>query len=161
MSRISSSSVSLNAVPSECEVYLDRRTVPGETEDTIKADMDKIIEGKDATWEIGTIYRKSWTGMDIKYEPLHLAWETDLNHELSKACIDAYSEYFEDAPEFDYWDFSTNAVTPVSMGIPSIGFGPGVYKLAHCRNEKCETSKIIDACGFYTALIHKLCSEDK
>lgn len=156
MSKISSSSVSLNAVPSECEVYLDRRTVPGETEDTIKAEMDKIIEGKDATWEIGTIYRKSWTGMDIKYEPLHLAWETDLNHELSKACIGAYNEYFEDAPEFDYWDFSTNAVTPVSMGIPSIGFGPGVYKLAHCRNEICEISKIVDACGFYTALINKL-----
>lgn len=156
MSRISSISVSLNAVPSECEVYLDRRTVPGETEDTIKAEMDRIIEGKDATWEIGTVCRKSWTGMDIKYEPLHLAWETDLNHELSKACIGAYNEYFEDAPEFDYWDFSTNAVTPVSMGIPSIGFGPGVYKLAHCRNERCEISKIVDACGFYTALINKL-----
>jgi len=36
MSRISSTSASLNAVPSECEVYLDRRMVPGETEESIR-----------------------------------------------------------------------------------------------------------------------------
>ncbi len=156
MSQISSTSVSLNAVPSECEVYLDRRMVVGETEDTIKKEMDDIIKGKSASWEIGTIYRKSWTGMDIKYEPFHLAWEIDLNHELTKACIASYKESFENEPEYDYWDFSTNAVTSVSMGIPTIGFGPGVYKLAHCRNEHCEVSKITDACNFYTSLIHKL-----
>ncbi len=156
MSKISSLSVSLNAVPSQCEVYLDRRMVVGETEETIKIEMDSIIEGKNASWEIGTIYRKSWTGMDIKYEPFHLAWEIDLTHELSKACIDSYNENFESAPQYDYWDFSTNAVTTVSMGIPTIGFGPGVYKLAHCRNENCEVSKIVDACSFYSTLIQKL-----
>jgi len=156
MSQISSISVSLNAVPSECQVYLDRRMVLGETEGTIKTEMDKIIEGKNATWEIGTIYRKSWTGLDIKYEPFHLAWEIDLNHGLSRACIESYIENFGDTPEYDYWDFSTNAVTTVSMGVPTIGFGPGVYKLAHCRNENCEVSKIVDACRFYTTVIHKL-----
>ncbi|MGE5641543.1 MAG: M20/M25/M40 family metallo-hydrolase, partial [Byssovorax cruenta] len=31
LSRIFSTSASLNAVPSECEIYLDRRTIPGET----------------------------------------------------------------------------------------------------------------------------------
>ena len=156
MSRISSVSVSLNAVPSECEVYLDRRMVTGETEKMIRAEMDKIIEGKDATWSIGTIIRKSWTGMDVRYEPFHLAWEIDLKQELAKACIQSYVEMFGNDPEYDYWDFSTNAVTPVSRGIPSIGFGPGVYKLAHCRNENCEIDKIVDACKFYSMLIHKL-----
>jgi len=156
MSRISSTSVSLNAVPSECEVYLDRRMVQGETADTIKTEMDKIIEGKNASWEIGTIYRKSWTGMDIKYKPFHLAWEIDLNQELARVCIESFKENFGSVPEYDYWDFSTNAVTPVSMGIPTIGFGPGVYKLAHCRNENCEVSKIVDACSFYATVIRKL-----
>ena len=157
MSRISSTSVSLNAVPSECEVYLDRRMVVGETKDTIKKEMDKIIEGKNATWEVGTLYRKSWTGMAIRYEPFHLAWQIDLKHELARACIAAYNESFgSDPDEYDYWDFSTNAVTTVDMGIPTIGFGPGRYKLAHCINENCKVSQIIDACSFYTAVIHKL-----
>ncbi len=37
-----------------------------------------------------------------------------------------YKEYFGNEPTgYDFWDFSTNAVTPVNMGIPTIGFGPG------------------------------------
>ncbi len=157
MSRISSVSASLNAVPSECEAYLDRRMVPGETKDEIKHEMDALIQGKKATWEVGTLHRKSWTGMDIHYEPFHVAWQIDLDHELSKACITAYRENFGHEPtDFDFWDFSTNAVTPVSMGIPTIGFGPGEYKLAHMRNESCEVHQILDACEFYTKVIQKI-----
>jgi putative selenium metabolism hydrolase len=157
MSRISSTSASLNAVPSECEVYLDRRTVPGETEDAIHAEMNQLIQGKRATWEIGILRRKSWTGMEIIYEPFHSAWKIDVQHELTQACMAAYRETFGSRPvEFDFWDFSTNAVTPVNMGIPTIGFGPGEYKLAHMRNENCKVDQIIEACGFYTRLIHTI-----
>ena len=157
MSRISSTSASLNAVPSECEVYLDRRTVPGETEGAIKKEMDRLIEGKQATWEVGTLHRKSWTGMDITYEPFHSAWKIDLGHELTQACITAHRETFGSDPgNYDFWDFSTNAVTPVSLGIPTIGFGPGEYKLAHMRNENCKVAQIIEACDFYTSLIAKI-----
>lgn len=157
MSRISSQSVSLNAVPFECEVYLDRRTVVGETEQVIQDEMAKIVAGKNATWEIGTLHRTTWTGEALTYEPLHLAWEISLEHELSRALIDAYSETFGSAPDkFDYWDFSTNAVAVISLGIPTIGFGPGEYKLAHMRDEKCATSQIIDACCVYTKVINRL-----
>jgi len=157
MSRISSAGASLNAVPSECEVYLDRRMAPGETEEDIRREMDEIINGKNATWEVGTLRRKSWTGHDITYRPLHPAWKIDVNHELSKACIAAYQECFGKAPDkFDFWDFSTNAVTPVRLGIPTIGFGPGEYKLAHMPNEHCELRQIIDACHFYTQVIQKI-----
>ncbi len=129
----------------------------GETEDTIKHEIDQLIQDKNATWEVGTLHRKSWTGMDITYEPFHLAWKIDLSHELSKACIAAYQENFGKEPtKYDFWDFSTNAVTPVSMGIPTIGFGPGEYKLAHMRNENCEVRQIIDACNFYTRVINKI-----
>ena len=52
--------------------------------------------------------------MDITYEPFHPAWKIDLNHELTQACIAAYLENFGSEPaEYDFWDFSTNAVTPV------------------------------------------------
>ena len=157
MSRISSVSASLNAVPSECEVYLDRRLMPGETEDDIKQEIEQLIKGKNATWEVGTLHRKSWTGIEIKYEPLHLAWKIDLSHNLTKACIAAYQENFGNEPtEYDFWDFSTNAVTPVSMGIPTIGFGPGEYKLAHMRDENCKVNQIIDACSFYTRVINRI-----
>ncbi|MEI6291718.1 MAG: YgeY family selenium metabolism-linked hydrolase, partial [Chloroflexota bacterium] len=64
---------------------------------------------------------------------------------------------FGHAPErFDYWDFSTNAVTPVSLGIPTIGFGPGEYKLAHMKNENVQVQQIIDACAFYIGVIKNI-----
>ncbi len=85
MSKISSVSTSLNAVPSECEVYLDRRMIPGEAEDDIRQEMEQFIKGKNVTWEVRTLHRKSWTGMEIKYEPLHLAWKIDLSHDLTEA----------------------------------------------------------------------------
>lgn len=157
MSQISSTSVSVNAIPSACEVYLDRRMVVGETEQTIRDEMEKIIAGKNATWEIGTLHRKTWTGEELTYEPFHLAWEISLQHDLSKALIEAYGETFGHPPEkYDYWDFSTNAVAVVSLGIPTIGFGPGEHKLAHMRNEKCEASQIVDACAVYTRVINRL-----
>jgi putative selenium metabolism hydrolase len=157
MSRIASVSASLNAVPSECEAYLDRRTIPGETADAIRQEMDQLIAGKKATWEVGTLYRRSWTGLEIKYEPFHAAWKIDLEHPLAQACIAAYKKCFGQAPPaFEFWDFSTNAVTPVSLGIPTIGFGPGEYKRAHMRDESCEVNQIPDACSFYARLIDAL-----
>lgn len=154
MSDISSKSVSLNAVPSECEVYLDRRLILGEDESVVNKEMDEIIKGKNAEWEIDTIHRKSWKGLDINYVPYHLAWEIKKDHELTQACNQAYKETFGEKPnDYVYWDFSTNAVTPIGLGIPTIGFGPGEIKLAHMVNENCKVSNIIEACNFYSELI--------
>ncbi|HWQ08531.1 MAG TPA: M20/M25/M40 family metallo-hydrolase, partial [Holophaga sp.] len=157
LSRISSTSASLNAVPSACEIYLDRRTVPGETDAAIKAELDGLIEGKDAAWEIGTLHRTTWTGLPVTYEPFHPAWEIDHGHELSRAFDRAHLATFGAAPQaYDYWDFSTNAVATVPLGIPTIGFGPGEYKLAHMRDERCAVGQILDACAMYAQVIQEL-----
>ncbi|MDA8427044.1 MAG: YgeY family selenium metabolism-linked hydrolase [Treponema sp.] len=156
MSRISSTSASLNAVPSECEVYLDRRMVVGETEETIKKEMDAIVAGKNAAWEIGALQRTTWTGLDLRYEPFHLAWELDPGHRLSRLLIEAYEETFGSRPEkYDYWDFSTNAVATVREGIPTIGFGAGDHKQAHMRDEHCPVDQIVDACGMYVNVMRR------
>ena len=157
LSDINCVSASLNAVPSECSVYIDRRMVLGETEEDIKKEMDALIEGKRASWQIGTLRHTSWKGAKLVYEPLHAPWKIDRNHELTLACDKSYEETFGAKPEkYDFWDFGTNAVTPVSMGVPTIGFGPGEYKLAHMVDEHCDIDKIKDACKFYTYLINNL-----
>ncbi len=157
LSNISCQSVSLNAVPSECQIYLDRRLAPGETEQTVRDEMTRIIEGKDATWEVDTIQRKTWTGEPITYRPLHPAWEISLESDLARAFINASTEVLGQEPQdFEYWDFSTNAVATVSLGIPTIGFGPGEHKLAHMRNERCEINQILTAYLVYSHVIHAL-----
>ncbi len=154
LSDISCVSASLNAVPSACSIYIDRRLVPGESVEGFRREMDALVEGKDAWWEVGTLQRSSWTGRRLQYEPMHDPWHISRDAALTKAVRKAYAEVTGKEPEsYEFWDFSTNAVTPVSMGIPTIGFGPGEYKLAHMRDERCAIHKIHEACQVYAALI--------
>jgi len=157
LSDISCITASLNAVPSSCSIYLDRRLCLGESLQQVKQEMDELIRGKDAVWEIGTLIHTSWKGAKLTYQPMHEPWEIARNHPLTKALERAYTTTFGRAPSsYDFWDFGTNAITPVAMGIPVIGFGPGEYKRAHMRNERCAVQQIIDACTVYTQLIHTL-----
>jgi len=157
LSDISCVSASLNAVPSECSIYLDRRLALGETLEQVKEEMNRLIAGKNASWEVGTLCHTTWNGGKLVYEPMHEPWIIDKDHELTIACNKAYEDVYGHQPsEYDFWDFGTNAITPVAMGIPTIGFGPGEYKLAHMRNEHCSVEKIKEACQFYLQVINHL-----
>lgn len=157
LSDISSVSVSLNAVPSECGIYLDRRLAVGETLEQVASEMDGLIAGKRASWEVGTLYHTTWTGKPLVYKPMHNPWKIEKDHILTQAMIRAVETVSGSTPEaFDFWDFGTNAITPVAMGIPCIGFGPGEYKLAHMVNERCAVKQIEDACKVYCELIGAL-----
>lgn len=154
LSNISCVAASLNAVPSECEIYLDRRLRPGESAEQVKGEMDELIKGKPAIWEYGTLYHTSWKGESMVYHPVHEPWKIAEDHPLVLTRRQAYENVFLCQPDrYDFWDFGTNAVVPVSMGIPTIGFGPGEYKLSHMQNERCSTEKVVDACRFYIELI--------
>jgi len=103
LSDISSVSASLNAVPSECAIYLDRRLVLGETLDQVEEEMDRLIEGKNASWEVGTLYHTSWKGKDLVYEPMHDPWKIDKDHELTQSLMKAYSNVYKEEPKaFDF-----------------------------------------------------------
>jgi putative selenium metabolism hydrolase len=158
LSHISCETASLNAVPSECEIYVDRRLRLGETVAQVESELNTLVEGKNRTsWEPGTLRRRSWTGVEMVYNPSHEPWKIDINAPLTLKCNEAYEAVFGNKPErYDFWDFGTNAVVPVSMGIPTVGFGPGEYKLAHMTNERCAPHKVRDACRFYLELIRRL-----
>ena len=157
LSDIKCESASLNAVPSECQIYLDRRLVLGETLDMVRKEMDELVKGKDARWEVGTLRHTSWNGGNLVYEPMHDPWKIEKDAPLTKALNEAYKKVYGKYPDkYDFWDFGTNAITPVAMGVPTIGFGPGEYKLAHMRDEHCSVEKIKDAMYVYAELINKL-----
>lgn len=154
LSHISCVTASLNAVPSQCEIYLDRRLRPGESVDQVWGELDALVSGRRASWERGTLRRTSWTGAELVYEPAHEPWRIAEDAPLTLRCREAYEAVFGAAPaRYGFWDFGTNAVVPVSMGVPTIGFGPGDYKLAHMTDERCDPREVEDACRFYTQLI--------
>lgn len=154
LSHISCVTASLNAVPSQCEIYLDRRLRLGESVAQVREELDNLVAGKRAVWKPGTLRHTSWTGTELVYEPAHEPWKITEDAPLTLKCKEAYKAVFGQEPShYDFWDFGTNAVVPVSMGVATIGFGPGEYKLAHMTNERCDPNKVEDACRFYTQLI--------
>ncbi|MCD7894415.1 MAG: YgeY family selenium metabolism-linked hydrolase [Erysipelotrichaceae bacterium] len=157
LSDISCISASLNAVPSACSIYLDRRLALGESLNQVKNEMNDLIAGKDAFWEVGTLIHQSWKGKELYYEPMHDPWIIEKEHPLTQALIHAYEKVYQaEVDKFDFWDFGTNAITPVALCIPTIGFGPGEYKLAHMRNEHCSIDQINKAADIYCQLIKEI-----
>lgn len=154
LSNIFCSSASPNAVPDSCSIRLDRRLAWGETERHVIEEMETLVQGKQADWVYDEIRMQSWTGFELLYKPLHMAWRIADDHPFAQTCSSAYRSAFSNIrPSFGYWDFSTNAVAPVSLGIPTIGFGPGDPTAAHTADESCEVTEIIDAFRFYTSLL--------
>lgn len=157
LTKIESVSVSLNAIPDKCSIYLDRRLIIGEDKEFITKEMEELLAGTDATWEILDVIGKSWNKEDVVLHSFLPAWEIDKNHILTKACIKTFKNFNEKEPNMFKWDFCTNGVTTAGkMGIPTIGFGPGNGKLAHTRDENCPIKEIIHACEFYTLLPYNL-----
>ncbi|MBQ8090066.1 MAG: YgeY family selenium metabolism-linked hydrolase, partial [Pyramidobacter sp.] len=138
LTHIGCRTASLNAVPDRCEIYLDRRLKFGETVAQAKAELAELVAGVPrAHVEPGTLIHTSWRGTELFYTPEHDPWKIDTDAPLTKACTSVYAEQFGRQPEYRCWDFGTNAVVPVSMGVPTIGFGPGDDALAHMVNERC------------------------
>jgi len=153
LTKICSSSESLNAIPAQCEVYLDRRLVIGEDKTTICEEMNALLEGTDASWEIFDKRGQSYTGVTVVLHSFLPSWEISPDKILTKACIKSYKIMFDREPRLIKWDFCTNGVaTAGRLNIPTIGFGPGDSKKAHTVDECCEISQIAAAVGFYSLL---------
>ncbi|MDR3563682.1 MAG: YgeY family selenium metabolism-linked hydrolase [Negativicutes bacterium] len=156
LTKIESTSASLNAVPGSCILYIDRRITCRETEESVGKELDFLIGDLDADWEIYDATGKSYTGEDILLHSYLPAWEIAEDHPLAQGCIAVYQEIFGKKPAPYKWDFSTNGVASAKLGIPTIGFGAGDEKMAHMADEYCPLSDILLACKFFALLPLKL-----
>jgi acetylornithine deacetylase/succinyl-diaminopimelate desuccinylase-like protein len=87
ITKINSSAESLNAIPAQCEVYIDRRLVLGEDKACIAAEMNTLLEDMDAEWEVYDKHGKSYTGVPVVLHSFLPSWEITTEHVLTKACI--------------------------------------------------------------------------
>lgn len=84
---------------------------------------------------------------------MHEPWQIDRHHRLSTCLREVVSGVTGEVPQEIYWDFGTNAITPVEWRVPTIGLGPGEYKLAHMLDEQCSLEQIRQAEDIYYQLI--------
>ncbi len=153
LSKIECEAVSLNAVPASCRIYLDRRLAKGETFEVVKKEMDKLVEGLDAQWNVYIAKGTSYTGQPVDMYTFMEAWETDVNDPLPQALAKSYRENLEKEPVFFKWNFSTNGFATTEKGIPTIGLGPGEMQYCHMRDERVKKESLLNCCKAYTGLI--------
>ncbi|HEA47491.1 MAG TPA: YgeY family selenium metabolism-linked hydrolase [bacterium] len=142
VTRIETENTSLNTIPDDCAIYLDRRTTLGETKERVIEELKSILGGSKAKVEI----LKHENG-DEKYYP---GWILDEDHPLILAGIETYKTLFGKRPKIRTWPFCTNGSYTMGMKrIPTIGFGPGDPKYAHSVDERIEVDDLVPATVFY------------
>jgi len=153
---------SINAVPDEAKIYIDRRMTFGEDKDEAVAQVAALIpEGQEKDFEVNILqYRdESYTGFVFEVEKYFPAWALPEDAPIVQAGVAAASAYLGRDVPTGKWSFSTNGIYWMGKaGIPSIGFGPGDEIYAHTTEDQVPLQDVVDATGFY-ALFPKMLLE--
>ena len=147
---------SINAVPDECTIYIDRRMTFGETKEEVIAQVEALIppEHKNDIKVEELYYEEpSYTGFVFPVDKYFPAWAFEEDHPFvtaAKATRETIG--FEPKPA-GKWNFSTNGIYWAGKaGIPSIGFGPGDEETAHTVLDSVKLDDVVKATEFYALL---------
>ncbi len=147
---------SINAVPDEAVIFIDRRMTFGETKEQVKKQVEDLIpaEFKDSVKVEELFYDEpSYTGFVFPVDKYFPAWALEEAHPLVQAGQLARTTIgLTDAPS-SKWNFSTNGIYWAGKaGIPSIGFGPGDEETAHTVRDSVSLADMVKATEFYAIL---------
>lgn len=156
---------SLNAVPDEATIFIDRRMTFGETKEGALAQIQALIPEKDrASVKVEELYydEPSYTGFVFPVDKYFPAWALEPEHPLVRAGLQARTQVgLKDEPA-GKWEFSTNGIYWAGKaGIPSIGFGPGDEIYAHTVGECIPLDEVVKATEFYAILPELIAKEAK
>ena len=150
------STPSINAVPDECTIFIDRRMTFGESREDVRRQLEAIIPPEHkASITIEELFydEPSYTGFVFPVDKYFPAWAYEADHPLvvaGQATRQAIG--LPEAPS-GKWGFSTNGIYWAGKaGIPSIGFGPGDELTAHTTEDSVSLDEVVKATEFYALL---------
>lgn len=147
---------SINAVPDEAVIFIDRRMTFGETKEMVKAQVEALIppEYKDSVKLEELFYDEpSYTGFVFPVDKYFPAWALEEDHPLVQAGQLAREQIGLPQAASGKWNFSTNGIYWAGKaGIPSIGFGPGDEVTAHTVEDSVSLEDMVKATEFYAIL---------
>jgi putative selenium metabolism hydrolase len=153
---------SLNAVPDQFTIYLDRRITSSEPRDAVIAQIKGLIpDYLQEEIQVEELFydSPSYTGFTFPVSKFYPAWLLEDEHPLTQAGQSTVEALWGEVRKLGTWDFSTNGTYWAGKaGIPSIGFGPGDEKFAHTVLEQVPLSEVVAATEFY-ALFPKVLAE--
>jgi len=153
VSHIECTTPSLNAVPDSAKITIDRRLTVGETQEIALDELRSLPHLGDAEVELLHYDRVSWKGTRAEQPKYYPTWVLDEDHELVRGVTAAAAEVLAERPPISRWHFSTNGVATMGvLGIPTVGFAPGLEELAHTTREHVGIDDLITATAVYSLI---------
>jgi putative selenium metabolism hydrolase len=156
------STPSINAVPEEATLFIDRRLTFGEDKTEAVRQVEALIPAEQRSHiSVEELFydEPSYTGFKYPVDKYFPAWALEDRHPLVQAGQDARRAIGLAEAETGKWNFSTNGIYWMGKaGIPSIGFGPGDEVTAHTMEDSVSLEDVVKATEFYALLPNILSS---
>lgn len=136
-------------VPDRCEVQVDRRLLPGETDQTAQAEMDGIL----------TDLRTRYPALNVEIEDLGMGKtpaELSPDHELARALASCIESVTGTPSTFGGYRAGTDMTFLAAVGVPTMIFGPGSISVAHTVDEMIPLDEFDASIEIYARLIDRV-----
>jgi len=144
---------SINAVPDECTIFIDRRLTFGESKEQAIAQVAALVPADQAKdFDVAMLHYTdpSYTGFVFEVDKYYPAWALPEDAPIVQAGVAAASDFLGRVVPTGKWNFSTNGTYWTGKaGIPSIGFGPGNEIHAHTVLDQVSLEDVVQATGVY------------
>lgn len=145
---------SINAVPNEALIYIDRRITFGEEPQAELERIKRVVGDRTDVEASILIYdTPSYTGFVFPLDKIYPAWALPEDNAYVQAGVKAGELLWGNPLPTGKWDFSTNGTYWAGKaGIPSIGFGPGDEIHAHTVLDQVPLEDVVRSTEWYALL---------
>jgi len=164
--KITSSEVGTNLVPSAVVLTLDYRSVPSESNDSIMKKVRDIVdqcifEGIHVDLEIIMVDITTYTGFKGRGLQGLPAFQIDKNSEVVQASKAALDQALGREVKIKPWAFATDSGHYASQGVQVIGFSPAETKYCHTTEDQIDMEMLKDGTKGCLAIAESLSNIDK
>ena len=153
---------SISLIPSSVTVRFDRRTLVGESSESVLKEMEQCLQGAGVegfSLELVDSQVQTYTGQQASPERDLPAWRLDESAPLAQAMVQAVQQAGR-VVEMDTWWFCTNGSESAGRrGIPTSGLGPGEEAQAQTADEAVAIDDVLGAKDIYEQLCIQLAGQ--
>lgn len=144
-----------SVTPSRCRVTYDRRTLPGETAESVLAVILNRPEAQRIRCNavIAPGEHRTYTGKVLRAQKFFPAWEFAADHPFVQAALSGLRAAGF-TPQLRTYRFCTNAASSAGkLGVPTVGFGHAAEEDAHVVDERLSIAELTAAARGYAGIV--------
>jgi acetylornithine deacetylase/succinyl-diaminopimelate desuccinylase-like protein len=152
-----------NNVPDSCSIWIDRRTVPGETQASVLAEIQQVLEhltSEDYKFRAkAEVARPDWKWEAIRDRGLNPAL-TSPKSPVAQALTSAHKQATGKEVKLGYTNgYNDSDFLVNDLGIPTVNYGPGESARSHTLDEKLRIDHLLTAVRVYLLAALELLEE--